>query len=96
MEMNISPGLGHFTQWGSMDRVEPGAWGEVVYVSGIQFETIDGVEEKSAKVEEVVTENERKGLWVSRSSKSKSSSEEVSLHSAQAGLISSPQKYLGV
>ena len=67
-----------------------------MYESGIQFETIDGVEEKSAKVEEVVTEKEHKGLWVSRSSKSESSSEKDSLHSAQAGLISSPQKYLGV
>ena len=96
MEMNISPGLGHFTQWDSMERVEPGAWGEVVYVGGIQFETIDGVEEKFAKVEEDVTENDHKGLWVSRSSMSEFSSEEISLHSAQAGFISSPQKYLGL
>ena len=57
MEMNISPGLGHFTQWDSMERVDPGTWAEVIVI-GIQFETIYGVEERSAKVVEVDTENE--------------------------------------
>ena len=50
MEMNISPGLGHFTQWDSMERVDPGTWAEVIVI-GIQFETIYGVEDRGQRTD---------------------------------------------
>ena len=48
MVINVSPGLGSFAQWFTMETIDPGAWGIVEYVKGIQFETIDGVDKIKA------------------------------------------------
>ena len=44
----MSPGLGSFTQWLIMETIDPGAWGMVEWVKGIQFDAMEGVDKLQA------------------------------------------------
>ena len=48
MVINMSPGPGSFAQWHTIETIDPGAWGKVECVIGIQFETMDDVDKLKA------------------------------------------------
>ena len=48
MVINMSPGLVSFAQWHTIETIDPGAWGKVGCVIGIQFETMDDVDKLKA------------------------------------------------